>query len=431
MTLESRARHPQSVRRVPDQPDRLPVQLRQLPAERGAGQQLPGEPRRTAGARRYDLENPAQYATERRLAEQRLRPVQPESSRRRRSPSSATRHRVAAGHPADACIKENRWVGKANLDWQFDRYNRLKFGGEFTRYDIGNYSHQLDDQIFSDVYLEKPIRWNAFARGSARPGRRGPGRRSAVRLVSHPGQAAGGTASPGHLDPSRRSTRTIRMRSSTTTRSVPRGQGHDYLSPHVQVSFPVTERTNFRLSYAHQVQAPDFGVVLQGINTDLNLTNTNNVYGSDLDFGKYDHLRVRHPARLQRRHGAGHRGLQQGQPGQRGRPAGLAARPAPRASTATSGCITNADFGNTRGIDVRLDRRFGNLFNGTLSYSYQDAKNTGSDPDTYIDFGSRVLNAGLGRQPAAAAGHPADRLQPAAQPGAAAVAHLPQRLEAG
>ena len=54
--------------------------------------------------------------------------------------------------------RENRWVGKANLDWQFDRYNRLKLGGEFTHYDIGNYSHQLDDQIFSDVFLEQPLR---------------------------------------------------------------------------------------------------------------------------------------------------------------------------------------------------------------------------------------------------------------------------------
>ena len=88
--------------------------------------------------------------------------------------------------------------------------------------------------------------------------------------------------------------------------------------------------------------------------------------------------------------------------------------------------LTNADFGNTRGIDVRLDRRFGNLFNGTLSYSFQDAKNTGSDPDTYIDFGSRVLNAGLRRQPAAAAGDPADRLQPAAHPGRRGLAHLPE-----
>ena len=66
----------------------------------------------------------------------------------------------------------------------------------------------------------------------------------------------------------------------------PKDKAHSYVSPHVQVSFPVTERTNFRLSYAHQVQVPDFSVVLQGINSDLDITNTNNVYGSDLDFGK-------------------------------------------------------------------------------------------------------------------------------------------------
>ncbi len=54
--------------------------------------------------------------------------------------------------------------------------------------------------------------------------------------------------------------------------------------------------------------------------------------------------------------------------------------------------MTNADFGNTRGVDIRLDRRFGNLFNGTLAYSFQDAKNTGSDPFTYINFGSRLVN---------------------------------------
>ena len=33
--------------------------------------------------------------------------------------------------------------------------------------------------------------------------------------------------------------------------------------------------------------------------------------------------------------------------------------------------LTNLDFGNIRGVDVRLDRRFGNLFNGTLAYTYQ------------------------------------------------------------
>jgi hypothetical protein len=54
--------------------------------------------------------------------------------------------------------------------------------------------------------------------------------------------------------------------------------------------------------------------------------------------------------------------------------------------------LTNLDFGNVRGVDVRVDRRFGNFFNGTISYSYQQAKNTGSDPFTYINYGSRIVN---------------------------------------
>jgi hypothetical protein len=54
--------------------------------------------------------------------------------------------------------------------------------------------------------------------------------------------------------------------------------------------------------------------------------------------------------------------------------------------------ITNADFGNARGIDLRLDRRIGRFFNGVLAYTFQDAKNTGSDPFTYINFGSRIIS---------------------------------------
>ena len=34
------------------------------------------------------------------------------------------------------------------------------------------------------------------------------------------------------------------------------------------------------------MQAPDFRLVLGGINTDLGVTNTNHIYGTDLDFGK-------------------------------------------------------------------------------------------------------------------------------------------------
>ena len=171
-----------------------------------------------------------------------------------------------------------------------------------------------------------------------------------------------------------------------------RDQSHNYLSPHIQVSFPVTDRTNFRLSYAHQVQAPDFNLVLGGINTDLRVTNTNHVYGSDLDFGKTIAFEfgIRHAfsddmvldiSAYNRDNLSDAAGRLVSYPD----PSRLGAKVDLRV-------MTNADFGNTRGIDLRLDRRIGRFFNGVLAYTFQDAKNTGSDPFTYINFGSRIIN---------------------------------------
>ncbi|HYF39546.1 MAG TPA: TonB-dependent receptor [Gemmatimonadales bacterium] len=305
--------------------------------------------------------------------------------------------------------QENRWVGKANLDWQADRYNRVKIGGEFTRYEIGSYSHQWEDQIFSDIYLEKPVRWNAFIEdrldlgdvvlvGGLRydwykTGARRP--REFPLITSHPMYDA---ANPDAYF--------------TNDSLFPEDQSHDYFSPHVQVSFPVTDRTNFRLSYAHQVQVPDFGVVLQGINSDVNLSNTNNVFGADIDFGRTITFEfgIRHAFNddmvldlsaynKDNLANAANRLISLPNPG--------------TGANENIRMLTNLDFGNTRGLDVRLDRRFGNLFNGTLSYSFMDAKNTGSDPDTYVDFGSRVINAlSGGNQPPPQAILPTDFNRP-------------------
>jgi hypothetical protein len=308
--------------------------------------------------------------------------------------------------------RENRWTGKANLDWQFDRYNRIKVGGEFTRYDITAYSSVLNDQFFSDAFHEKPLQFSLFAedrldlgdvvlvgglrydRYDSRAGRPyftctaardlddgaddgfcGPvaegSRIQSVLISSNPNFTGGDVSSVNELYVD--------------------DEAHDYLSPHVQVSFPVTDRTNFRLSYAHQVQAPDYALVLGGINTDLGITNTNHVFGADLDFGRTITFEfgIRHAfsddmvldlAAYNKDNLAS--------------PAGRLVSlydPAARRSVDVR-MMTNADFGNTRGVDLRLDRRFGNLFNGTISYSFQDARNTGTDPFTYINFGSRIIS---------------------------------------
>jgi len=307
--------------------------------------------------------------------------------------------------------QEDRYLGKANLDWQVDRYNRLKIGGEFTRYTIKAYSHFLDDQIFSEAYIEKPIRWNAFIEDRLDLGD--------VVLVggvrydwydSRASRPAGFPAISTHpifvnFGPD------SFFNDPTVWK---RDESHDYLSPHVQVSFPVTDRTNFRLSYAHQVQVPDFALVYNSINTDVNLSNTNGVYGTDLDFGKTITFEfgIRHAfsddmvldlAAYNKDNLSN----------AAGRLVSVLDPTAGAGATNNIRFITNADFGNTRGIDVRLDRRFGNLFNGTLAYTFQDAKNTGSDPETYIDFGSRVLNAlSGGNQPPPQAILPTDFSRP-------------------
>ena len=288
-------------------------------------------------------------------------------------------------------FKENRYIGKATLDWQADRYNRLKLGGEFTQYNIDNYSFRLTDKFFSEAYIEKPIRWNAFVEDRLDLG--DVVVVGGLRYDYYDTRASRpfATDTLGNTYAFPRISSMPGFDQDNPTALFVRDQGHGYLSPHVQVSFPVTDRTNFRLSYSHQVQAPDFGLLLGGINTDLNFTNTNHVFGSDLDFGKTIAFEfgIRHAfsddmvldvAAYNK---------------------DVVSDPAARLVSLYDPSqfrdndfriLTNLDFGNVRGLDIRLDRRFGNYFNGTVSYSYQQAKNTGSDPFTYTNYGSRIVN---------------------------------------
>ena len=182
--------------------------------------------------------------------------------------------------------KEDRYIGKATLDWQVDRYNRLKFGGELTQYNIDNYSFRLTDKFFSDAYIEDPIRWNAFVEDRLDLG--DVVVVGGLRYDWYDTRASRpfATDTAGNTYAFPRVSTMPGFDPANPTALYVRDQSHSYLSPHVQVSFPVTDRTNFRLSYSHQVQAPDFGLLLGGINIDLGNTNTNQVFGSDLDFGK-------------------------------------------------------------------------------------------------------------------------------------------------
>ena len=297
-----------------------------------------------------------------------------------------------SGGPTGVLVlhRETRSIGRANVDWQANRYSRLKLGAEVTRYAIDHYESDLARP--GDAYIERPMRWDAFLEHrldlgdlvllgglrydhySSRASRpflldtvsSSPSFQHYVNLPGAQIYQAGGE-----------------FRDQPLVIFLP-DHGHGYLSPHIQVAFPISVRTNFRFSYAHQVQSPDFALLLNGVNV--------GGLGTDLDFGRTIAFEfgVRHAfsddmvvdvAAYNRDHVAvaSARTFQINDPvGQR---------------TTSLVRVANADFGNARGLDVRIDRRFGNWFNGTISYSYQNAKSTGSDPLSNQEKAVRLVNA--------------------------------------
>jgi len=328
----------------------------------------------------YDLENTAQYAL---------------VDRWRNNAYGLLGFTEAGGATGRLFLnQENRWVAGAALDWQVDRYNRLKLGGGYTGFDIKSYSSSLTSQAFSDFFMEKPTAYNAYAEDRLDLG-------DVVLVAGLRYDYYNTNAERPYYCDSTGCQPTTRISSNpqydpanaeATLDSIYRpDQSHDYISPRIQVSFPVSERTNMRFSYAHNVQPPDFGIVLGGINTDISVTNTNHVYGADLDFGTNITFEfgIRHAFSddFVLDFSAYNRDAQANQAGRL-----LSLYDPLRQTNNNYRMMTNQDFGNYRGFDVRLDKRIGNLFNGTLAYTFSDAKNTGSDPFTYINFGSRIIN---------------------------------------
>lgn len=321
------------------------------------------------GTRRtpYDLENPDQY----RLKDQ-----------YRNNAYGLPGWSESGGPDNDFRLyRENRYLARAIVDGQVDRYNRIRLGGELIRYSIDRYQSFLTSTGggIGDVYLEDPLRWNLFVEDRLDLG--DVVLVGGLRYDSYDSRAE----RPHQLDTTAASTTFGEYVLGFDPRYVGEFQGkplsiglpdrsHGYLSPHVQVSFPVTERTNVRFSYAHQVEAPDFAIVLFGVNAAG--------IGANLDFGKtiaYE-FGVRHAFSDDM--------VLDVAAYNRDNLSNAALRilptfdPITGAQSGITGRFTNADFGNTRGVDIRLDRRVGAWFNGTIGYSYQSAKSTASDPFT-------------------------------------------------
>jgi hypothetical protein len=287
---------------------------------------------------------------------------------------------------------ESRLNGRANIDWQFDRYNRFKFGGDLQSGNVNYFNSGVLRQTFMDVYSESPVRYGFY----------GQDRLDLGDVVIELGlrwdyfdTGALTSAVPGRIftDPNYDAEN---QDASLATVLTP-VESHATWSPRVRVSFPVTDQTGFRLSYSHQVQTPEFASILNGVNNDLAFTNTNDVFARDVTWGKsiLFEFGVRHAFSQDL--------VMDISAYNKDKVSDISYRiqsffdPA-QGDSMKINVLTNADFGNTRGVDVSLIRRIGDFFNGQLAYTFQVAKNTGSDPNSYLRTTGRQVGAVTGER---------------------------------
>jgi outer membrane receptor for ferrienterochelin and colicin len=299
---------------------------------------------------------------------------------------------------AATLYQEKRYTGRATADWQMNRFNRFQFGGDFTKTKLAYWQSNLLRQSFMDAYVVDPIKYGLYASDRLDLGdvvlelglrydyydanamfANVPGRIYTNPAFNRPASIA----NPDSL-------------AASLARVMTPSQGHSNLSPRVRVAFPVTEYTNFRLSYAHQVQSPDFNTLLVGINNDLDFTNTNDIFGRDLQFAKtiLFEFGVRHAFSQDM--------VLDISAYNKDKVSDMAARIVPYDDPFNPGDIvnlnvlTNSDFGNIRGVDMKLDRRVGNYVNASVGYTFQLARGTGSDPFSYLRTFSRQISAVTG-----------------------------------
>ncbi|NIM52098.1 MAG: TonB-dependent receptor, partial [Gemmatimonadales bacterium] len=303
---------------------------------------------------------------------------------------------------------ERRYVGRANIDWQADRYNRFKFGaegqiGRLGRWEMGwvnksfgngyvgepyKYGLYAQDRLdLGDVVIELGVRWDKFNTRTIFP--LVPGR-----IYTNPAFDQDATVETMTCPEVEREDCDINQYVWINSRA------HTSLAPRVRVSFPVTDRTGFRLSYAHQTQTPDMFNMYNGTNNDLAATNPNDQFGGDVDFGKtiLFEFGIRHAFSPDM--------VLDVAAYNKDKVSDITYRILGFTDTFTGGIsnlnvLTNADFGNVRGVDVQLIRRFGNVFSGQVSYTYQNAQSTGSDPTDYLNGLARQSGGVSGDRPEA------------------------------
>ncbi len=315
--------------------------------------------------------------------------------------------------PANAGLqirREDRLQARASLDWQIGRFNRVKLGGEYmdvelSRSDMWLYlgipnvnlaapkrlGAFLQDRLdVGDLVLEAGVRFDYldpnvdYPRVPGFTGANVPDSLQAGYIRWDSKEQAWVPKWPedapcnGVTDDNPTGTCLSNWLPATTKTE---------WSPRLGASFPVTASSTFRLSYGRFVQTPAFyggfammtgplataQAGLWDADRDVEVPSTwtfefgyRQLLGPDfvIDISAFNKKQKE----------------------------ALAFRSLPYEDPNNPGFIiyrdvlTNLDFTESTGFEVRLDKAFGNLFVGNLSYTYLDARGSAWDPYTYLNL---------------------------------------------
>jgi outer membrane receptor protein involved in Fe transport len=274
-------------------------------------------------------------------------------------------------------IAERQLQARVSVDWQLNRQNRLKFGGDYTTIDEDYAVLGYQSLSFAQIWIENPHRSSLFVQDRLDLGD----------LVIEGGLRY------DRFDPNTDFPVTPGYYNLDEPTSFAPAPVRSTISPRLGVSFPITVNSTFRLSYGHFTQLPDLNEYYFGKNTDFfrfRNTNTNDRFAQPADIAKtiafeFGYRQLIGPDFVfdiaaynrDKTKDVTYRKLAWEDPTNPG-------------TIAYLNTLTNSDFGTIRGVDVRLDRRFGRIFDAMLGYSYQDARNTGTDPLAFTRLFARI-----------------------------------------
>jgi hypothetical protein len=301
------------------------------------------------------------------------------------------------GANSNILSQDRRYYGQVNVDWQANRYQRFNIGGELKQSEVASWRADFVSQIFMQAFYAKPKSGAAWASDRldlgdvvVDLGLRYDYFNSESLFPNTPGF----TFSNPLWNPAAGTNDTAYQNS--LSRVFTPGVGHSVLSPRIGVSFPITDQTDFHLSYSHQVQSPNIATLLNATNSDLTNTNSNDFFGRDVGFGKT----------IQFEFGARHAFspdlVLDVAAYNKSKVADLSYRlfqfddPTNPGRSRSINVLTTGDFGYDRGVDMKLDRRLGNWLSASVAYTFEVAAGTGSDPLTYLNTNARSISGVTG-----------------------------------